>query len=107
MHAVEELDSVCARAGLRTVDHFVGKSADELADLLGEDVGLPNGETPDAVWFDPEEGLVLFDALTKAVKSRPEALRSLDDVLDDLAEYRSVLEKTKTIHARWHLAFDI
>lgn len=106
-HAVEELDIICAQAGLRKVDDFMGQSAEELADLLDEDVELPDGEASDAVWFDPEEGIALFDALGKAIKAHPETLRTPDAVLEDLAEYRDVLEKAKAIGARWHLAIDL
>ena len=104
--SIEEVDAICERENLRRLDQFMGQSADDFADLLGEDVELPEGELAEATWFEPDDGIALLDALIETIRTTPAALRSPDDVLEDLAAYRRVLEQAKAVGAKWHLAID-
>lgn len=106
-HTIEEIDAICEQGGLGKLDRFMGQSADDFSDLLGEDIELPEGESDEAAWFEPDEGIAFFDALTEKIRANSKTLRSLNDVLEDLAEYRRVLIQAKAIGAKWHLAIDI
>ena len=108
-HAIDELDALCDRLGLPMLDSFMGQSADELADLLDEEIELPEGEDPDddGKWFEPRTGIRLIDALVTALKENPDAVESADSLIEDLTEYHHVLAQAQAIGARWHLAVDI
>ena len=42
--AIDELDALCDEAGLAKLDSFMGQSADDFADLLGEDIEYLEGQ---------------------------------------------------------------
>ncbi|MEW6348428.1 MAG: hypothetical protein AB1646_05165 [Thermodesulfobacteriota bacterium] len=95
------LDPICDRLGLPRLDSFVAMSGDDAADLLGEDLGLPES------WFSAEEGLKLVESLSGHIRNHPKDLKDPRAVLDDLAEFADVLGKAKEIGAAWHLSIDI
>lgn len=105
-HAIDELDALCVRLGLPILDSFMGQSADELADLLDEEIELPEGEDPNAKWFAPRDGIRLLDTLVTAIREHPESVDSADSLIEDLTEYHHVLAQAEAIGARWHLAVD-
>jgi len=105
-HAIEELDALCAKASLAKLEDFMGQSAEDIADLLGEDIELPEGEEGN-VWFEPDAGIALIEALTENIRANRQALSEPDAVISDLAEYLDVLAKAKNIKAKWHLAIDL
>ena len=105
--SIEELDAICEKNGLSRLDDFMGQSIDELSDLLGEDIGLPEGENEGQLWFSPDEGIALLGALIERVKDSPKALALSEEVLEDLEAFRAVLVSAKSIGAKWHLAVDI
>jgi hypothetical protein len=97
-HASERLNAVSKELGLRPLDDFLGGSSDDLADLLGDEIELPELE---ARWFSPDEGLALIEAYRKHLDSEiAEALR------DDLAQWEEVMNLAKASGVRWHLGLD-
>ena len=108
-HAVEELDTICRKEGLATLSDFMGQSMSEFADVLGEDIDLPEGEGEEGgeIWFEPDAGIELIDALVAKIRANPLALGSPEQLLEDLADYRRVLMQAKSIGAKWHLALDV
>ncbi len=75
-------------------------SADEAADLLGDDVaGI---EISAAEWFSAEEGLKTIDALLAEVDASPELRAAKDDLLG----CQRVLREAQKRGVRWHLAID-
>jgi hypothetical protein len=106
-HASEELDALCHSSGLPTLDSFMGQSMSEFADLLGEDIELPDGADGETQWFQPSDGIALIESMISTIKRNPTSVTSVDEVLEDLEEYKVVLEKARSIHAQWHLALDI
>jgi hypothetical protein len=105
-HSFGEIDALCTQEGLGSLDRFIGQSAEEWEDLLGEEIAWSEEESDGAVWFDPEEGIAFFDALAAKVRANP-TLRLRDDLLEELAECRRILAQAKGIGARWRLAIDI
>ena len=102
----DDLDAFCVKCGLPTLESFVSQSREELEEMLDEDIEIPEGEAGDAQWFDAEDGVEYVDALIAALRREPDALEATADVIDDLLEYKSVLEKAQAIEAKWRLALD-
>lgn len=106
-HSAEELDTLCGHLGLPILESFMGQSLDDLEDLLGEDLDIPDGEDGEAKWFAPRDGVAMITPLISHLKNHPDAFPSAEDVLEDLEEYRAVLEQADSIGAKWHLAMDM
>lgn len=103
----DDLEAFCVKAGLPTLESFVSQSREELEDMLDEEIELPEGESDEAQWFDAEEGVNYVDALIAALRKEPDAVESAAEVIDDLLEYKAVLEQAQAINARWRLALDM
>lgn len=102
----EDLDDFCAKHDLPVLESFVSQSAEELEEMLDEEMELPEGESGDALWFDAQEGVNYVDALIAALRKDPDGIESAADVIDDLLEYKAVLEQAQAIEAKWRLALD-
>jgi hypothetical protein len=101
----KKLESLCKKLGLKTFEDFLNMSEDDISDMLGEDVELPEGEGEK--WFKPKEGLAFVSALASHIKANPKAVKDAEGCLEDLAAYADVFEKAKGIGAKWHLNLDI
>ena len=105
-HALDELDALCDRNQLAKLDSFMGQSLDDLAEMLDEDLELPE-DMGDAKWFLPAEGMSAIDGLIEAVRKNSSGITSAKEVIEDLVGYKEVLSKAQAIGAKWHLALDI
>ncbi|HEY8023317.1 MAG TPA: hypothetical protein VIF60_02035 [Burkholderiaceae bacterium] len=105
--AIDELDALCDEAGLAKLDSFMGQSADDFADLLGEEIEYPEGQEDGNLWFEPQAGVELIDALMEQIEQNRDTFEAPDDLLEDLEEYKQVLLRAEAIGALWHLALDI
>ncbi len=103
----DDLDAFCVKYGLPVLESFVSQSLEELEDMLDEEMELPDGESDEAQWFDAQEGVNYVDALIAALRKEPDGIESSADVIDDLLEYKAVLEQAQAIDAKWRLALDI
>ena len=101
----EKLDAICDQLGIPKFDDFIVMSEDELADLLDENIELPEGEGEQ--WSTADEGIAFVTALTEHIKVNPETLSHPQGVLEELAEYADVFKKAKGIGAKWRLYLDI
>ncbi len=99
------LDDLCKQLHLKTFESYVTMSEDDISDMLGEDVDLPEGEGEQ--WFSPEDGLTWVATLAAHIKANPSSVKEPEGCLSDLAEYADILEKAKRIGAKWHLNLDI
>ena len=102
----KKLDAVCKKLGLPKFDDFVAMSAEELSDMLGEDVELPEGNEGEK-WFTADEGIGFVQSLFTHIQANPKDVKNAQAVLEDLAEYAEVFEQAKRIGAKWHLNLDI
>lgn len=105
--AMDELTALAEELDIDSLESFMGQSADEFADMLGEEIEMEEGADGDAAWFEPAEGLAAIDALIAALSSDPERLDNTADVLEDLAGYKDALEQAEAAGAKWRLAIDI
>lgn len=99
------LNELCAALGLKSFDDYLTMSGDELSDLLGEDIELPEGSGEQ--WFDADEGLRWIEALAAHIRANPSAVTDAEGCLSDLEEYADVLKKTAAAGAHWHLSIDL
>ena len=110
-HAAENLEKVATLAGIQPLESFMGQSSDELMDMLSDDFDDEDDEDSedhysDRKWFEPSDGIALIDALAKAVRQHPQIIPNPDEVIEDLEEYKDVLQKAASIKAKWHFAID-
>lgn len=104
--ALDDLNALCYGLELPTLESFMGQSMEEIEDLLGEDIDLPDGDDGEPKWFDPADGIALIDALVSAIQQTATPMPAAAAVLDDLEAFKTVLEQARTIKAQWHLALD-
>ncbi len=96
--AEKQLAKAAKRLGVRPLMDYFSVSADEAADLLGDEVaGI---DIPAAQWFSAEEGLATVDELLAAGDASPEFRAARDDLL----ECQRVLREAQKHGVRWHLA---
>ena len=99
-NAEKPLAKAAKRLAVRPLMDFFSTSADEAADLLGDEVaGI---DIPAAQWFSAEEGLKTVDALLAALDASPE----LSTTKNDLLGCQRVLREAQKHGVRWHLAID-
>ena len=96
----KHLAAAANRLGVRALMEFFSTSADEAADLLGDDVA--DIDIPPAKWFSAEEGLKTVDVLLGEADVNPD----LKAAKDDLLECQRVLREAQKHGVRWHLAID-
>ncbi|MES2946777.1 MAG: hypothetical protein V4772_28260, partial [Pseudomonadota bacterium] len=84
----KKLDAICKKQGLPKFDDFVAMSAEDLSDMLGEDVQLPEGEGEK--WFTADEGISFVQSLIAHIQANPKDVKNAENVLEDLAEYAEV-----------------
>lgn len=99
----DKLESLCESLGVKTFD-FLTMSEEDISDMLGEDLELPEGGEEE--WFSAEEGLGYFSKLADHIKANPSSVDDPEGCLGDLEEYLEVLAKAKEIGAKWHLNID-
>jgi hypothetical protein len=98
--AEKHLASAANRLGVRPLMDFFSTSADEAADLLGDDIaGI---DIPAAQWFSAEEGLRTVDALLGEVDVNPD----LKPAKNDLLGCQRVLREAQKHAVKWRLAVD-
>ena len=103
-NAIEEL---ALSVNVRPLLEFF--SADENSMLLLIEEGAGNPELlprlPPPQWYAPDNGLRTVTALIAALEADPHQLGSEGPaVLQELSEYKAVLQKTAERGLRWHLA---
>ena len=55
-------------------------------------------------WFNPMEGLLLFEAMTRAFEEHRDKFERQDHLAEDLKACRSTLERAASKGLRWYLA---
>lgn len=105
--AMKALTALANELGVPSLDSFMGQSMDDIADLLGEDFGVEDGEDGEAKWFEPQEGIAVIDALLNALAAEPGRIKNAGRVIEDLESYKAALTSAENSGAKWHLAIDI
>lgn len=109
-HADEQrLEQLCLELGVSPLMDFFSVDPQETEALL--EAYLDQDEeplsTPDEQWFDADDGLMTVRALEHHLQRQPGKLDNQQAVLQELTEYRAILEVLQQHQVRWHLAIDI
>jgi hypothetical protein len=103
----DALEKLAMRLNVKPLLEFFSADQNSMALLLEEGAGDPEWAKtlPPPQWFSPEDGLVTVRALLDYLQDAPTALGTeTEAVLNELAEYARVLEKTMKHSLRWQLA---
>jgi hypothetical protein len=101
----EKIDAICGKLGIQKLDDFISMSEDDISDMLGEDINLP--ESGGEQWFSADDGIAFVTTLITHIETNPKDVMNAENVLSDFGEYAEIFKKTKNIGAKWHLNLDI
>jgi hypothetical protein len=97
-----ELDVIAKQEGVMPLSSFFSAAREDVAGLL--DGELPDSEIPKEQWFAAEDGLKTISALLRALKIETSPGNST--LVEELADFRKVLEAAQRRKVRWHLGTD-
>lgn len=103
----DALEKLALRLGVKPLLEFFSADQNSMALLLEEGAGDPEWAKtlPPPQWFSPEDGLVTVRALLSSLKEDPTAFGTeTEQIINELAGYLPVLEKTMQHKLRWQLA---
>ncbi|HTV64615.1 MAG TPA: hypothetical protein VMD98_03370 [Bryocella sp.] len=103
----DALEKLAVRLNVKPLLEFFSADQNSMALLLDEGAGDPEWAKtlPPPQWFSPEEGLATVRTLLDYLHDAPTTLGSeTEAVINELAEYERVLEKTVQHSLRWQLA---
>lgn len=92
---IEAVNAVAAGLGHKSFDDF-----------LSQDLSEFGMEKTAAEWFDAAEGVAWVTALKEHIAAHPETVQDASAVVDDLDEFRRVLEEAQRRRLKWHLEID-
>ena len=101
-HFANEMLAFCNMHGLKPLEDFFSLDAGEFMDEF-DDMDIPD---QDMQWFDAEVGIEWIDELIETLASESSEAW-VEPVIEDLNEYKSVLEQARQIGAKWHFELDI
>jgi hypothetical protein len=102
---IHKLSSICRRHKIKLLEDFITMSPDDIYDMLGDDVDLP--EEYREKWFTADEGISLVTTLINHIRENPKDVKNADGVLKDLTDFLNLFEKARGIGAKWHFNVDI
>jgi hypothetical protein len=91
------LDVLSKKHSLSYLHDFFGMSGSEFAELIGEDLDIPEQA---AQWFTPEAGLAMVGVYLTHIDEPP-------TLVADLLAFHKALELACASGTRWHLSVDI
>lgn len=103
----DALEKLALRLNVKPLLEFFSADQNSMALLLEEGAGDPEWAKtlPPPQWFSPEDGLKTVSALLSYLKDNPAALGTeTEQIVNELAGYSTVLEKTMLRNLRWQLA---
>jgi hypothetical protein len=103
----DALERLALRLGVRPLIEFFSADENSMSLLIEEGAGNPElmRRLPPPQWYSADDGLATVKALAATLQDDPQQLGTEGpQVLAELLEYASVLEKTMQTRQRWHLA---
>lgn len=105
-HALSESDpalqQICSDLGVTPLMEFFGQDLGDFAELVDD-----TEESQGAAWFEAADGSRTIEALLAHLRGTPDSLANTTDVLEELGEWRTVLERAGAESVRWHVEMDI
>ena len=103
----DALERLALRLGVKPLIEFFSADENSMSLLIEEGAGNPElmRRLPPPQWYFADDGLATVKALAATLQDDPQQLGTEGpQVLAELLEYASVLEKTMRTGQRWHLA---
>jgi hypothetical protein len=103
----DALERLALRLGVKPLIEFFSADENSMSLLIEEGAGNPElmRRLPPPQWYSADDGLATVKALAATLQDDPQQLGTEGpQVLAELLEYASVLEKTMQTGQRWHLA---
>ena len=103
----DALERVALKLGVRPLIEFFSADENSMSLLIEEGAGNPDlmRRLPPPQWYSPADGLSTVRALISALEGDPQQLGTEGpQVLSELQEYATVLDKANRAGDRWHLA---
>jgi hypothetical protein len=103
----DALERLALQLGVRPLIEFFSADENSMSLLIEEGAGNPAlmRRLPPPQWYSPADGLATVRVLLKALQDEAQLLGTDGpQVLAELREYATVLEKTHAREMRWHLA---
>jgi hypothetical protein len=100
---IDALNSISAILGIHSFEDFLVMSSEDLEDLVGEDIDIPD---QNASWLGTEDGIKFISKLKEHIKANPKCVANQSAIIDELSEYEIVLQKADSIGAKWCLNID-
>jgi len=103
----KELNSIAKQKEVKTLDEFVSASADDLANLIGEE-GLEEAgiELPKEQWFSAADGLRAIEFLISYCQDNKKAFENMSRLLADLEGFKAGLKAAQSKKIGFHFFFD-
>lgn len=101
---LDTLEAIAAKLGLPALDSFMGISDEEIDAIFEDDGDIPDF---DETWFEPDEGIALFEKLNAHIVAHPSEIKNTEGVLQDIQDYLAILNKARDANARWRFGIDI
>lgn len=98
----DSLQALANEAGVKPLTSFFSIDKSEVEGLLGEAVG--EIEIPDKQWFPAAEGVRTILALLNAVGAQKPP--DTEKLMNELQEFKNVLDAAHARNIRWHLGID-
>jgi hypothetical protein len=106
----DRIDRVSKAIGIPSLSDFICFSPGSAESIVENSGKSPNemetAELPQQRWFDAQAGLDFIEKIAAFIDENPTIVKNTKGVLDDLEEYKVVLQKAKSIGARWNLQVD-
>ena len=103
----DALEKLALRLGVRPLIEFFSADQNSMSLLIEEGAGNREllNRLPPPQWYLPAAGLATIEALVNTLQHEPQQLGTEgQQVLTELLEYKTVLQKTQARRMRWHLA---
>jgi len=103
----DALERLALRLGVKPLIEFFSADENSMSLLIEEGAGNPElmRRLPPPQWYSADDGLATVKALAATLQDDPQQLGTEGpQVLAELLEYASVLQKTMQTGQRWHLA---
>ena len=78
----------------------------QFEDYAFQDLSDFGGPESEPEWFDADEGIRWASGILQHIRENPKAVRDVDEVAADLADYVRVFEEADKRGLKWHLELD-
>lgn len=99
---LEPLSAFCKEHGLKTIEDYYSMDVGEFLD----EVESPDNSNTNVEWYDANEGIQWIDEMVGLLSTEHTEFR-VEHLIEELKEYKQVLERAQKAGAKWHLELDI